>query len=192
MNWFNFLLYMITMAFTPGPNNLASMANMAKVGFKKGIIFNIGIFASQVILMTLCMVLCTTISNILPAIKLPLQILGSIYILYLAYKTYRSPGPGDEKAAEGTFASGFVLNTLNVKYILFCIVTLQTYIIPGNDGSWTGILIMGYTAVLVALTAHVSWGLFGVAIRNFYKSHVKAVNIVLSLLLLYCAVIVFF
>ena len=36
------IIYIITMAITPGPNTILSMANAAAVGLRKGIRLNIG------------------------------------------------------------------------------------------------------------------------------------------------------
>ena len=43
--WISFASYIIIVAFTPGPNNIMSMNNAKNVGFKKGLIFNFGMFA---------------------------------------------------------------------------------------------------------------------------------------------------
>ena len=41
----DFLIYCVLCAYTPGANNLLSMSNAARVGFRKSIVFNYGITA---------------------------------------------------------------------------------------------------------------------------------------------------
>jgi threonine/homoserine/homoserine lactone efflux protein len=57
--WLSFLPYIFIVAYTPGPNNIMSMNNAKNVGFKKGIVFNFGIFAGFFVVMLLCLVFST-------------------------------------------------------------------------------------------------------------------------------------
>lgn len=43
-NWLNFLSYAIVTAVTPGPNNIMSMSNAGRLGFRKSFPFNLGIW----------------------------------------------------------------------------------------------------------------------------------------------------
>lgn len=42
-SWIGFLSYVFITAFTPGPNNIMSMSNASRLGFKKAFPFNLGI-----------------------------------------------------------------------------------------------------------------------------------------------------
>ena len=42
---YDFLIYCFITAYTPGPNNLLSMSNAARLGFRRSIPFNFGITA---------------------------------------------------------------------------------------------------------------------------------------------------
>lgn len=44
-NWFAFLTYAVITAATPGPNNIMSMSNGGRLGFKGALPFNFGILA---------------------------------------------------------------------------------------------------------------------------------------------------
>lgn len=43
-NLISFLTYLVITATTPGPNNIMSMSNASKYGFRKSFPFNLGIF----------------------------------------------------------------------------------------------------------------------------------------------------
>lgn len=42
--WFSFLTYAVVTAVTPGPNNIMSMSNGSRKGFRGALPFNLGIW----------------------------------------------------------------------------------------------------------------------------------------------------
>ena len=50
----DFLIYCFVTAYTPGANNLLSMSNAARLGFRKSFRFNLGITAGFLIIMSVC------------------------------------------------------------------------------------------------------------------------------------------
>ena len=83
-SWVNFLSYAVVTAVTPGPNNLMSMSNAGRLGFKRALPFNLGIWAGFTIVMLLCTAFCGALSDLIPRIKTPMLIVGAAYMLYLA------------------------------------------------------------------------------------------------------------
>ena len=53
---YDFLIYCFITAYTPGANNLLSMSNAIRYGFRRSIRFNLGILAGFSIVMTVCTV----------------------------------------------------------------------------------------------------------------------------------------
>ena len=84
----DFLIYCFITAYTPGANNLLSMSNAIRLGFRRSIRFNFGIFAGFAIVMSVCTIFSTTLFTLLPKVKLIMQILGAAYMLYLAWKVW--------------------------------------------------------------------------------------------------------
>jgi len=54
INLIPFLSYVFVTTFTPGPNNILSMVNAKKYGFKNSFRFNLGILTGFIILMIAC------------------------------------------------------------------------------------------------------------------------------------------
>ena len=52
--WLPFLTYAVITAATPGPNNLMSMSNGGRLGFRRALPFNFGIWAGFSAVMLLC------------------------------------------------------------------------------------------------------------------------------------------
>ena len=89
-HWIPFLTYAVATAVTPGPNNIMSMSNGSRFGFRKALPFNLGIGVGFSVVMLLCTAFCSLLSAFIPKIKLPMLILGGLYMLHLAWDTFRS------------------------------------------------------------------------------------------------------
>ena len=191
-NMIAFLSYVTITTFTPGPNNIMSMSNATRYGFRKSIFFNFGILAGFTIVMALCAFFSATLLNFLPSIKLFMTYIGASYIFWLAWKTYKSvyKSETDTTRPTNTFKAGFLLQFVNPKVILYGITTLSTFVLP----NYTGISIIGAFSFSLALFAFVStccWALFGSIFHNLLTEHEKMINTILALLLVYCAVSLF-
>ena len=65
-NWFSFFTYAVITAATPGPNNIMSMSNGARKGFKAALPFNLGIWTGFSVVMLLCTALCQLLGTLIP------------------------------------------------------------------------------------------------------------------------------
>ena len=187
MKWLSFIIYVFTTAFSPGPNNCASMSNMAKTGIKKGMPFNFGLFASQILLMGVCVAFCSWLEKLLPSVEKPMRFIGAAYILYLAWKTYTSETDISSDKGGG-FKEGFLLNSFNVKYLLYCVVSLESYMIPAYPDNTFMVSIMAFALCLVAFLSNFLWGVLGTAFGRIFSNHSKLFNTIMALMLVCCAV----
>ncbi len=183
-----FLSYVIITTFTPGPNNIMSMSNASVYGFKKSINFNLGVFAGTFIIMVLSGILSVTLYNLIPTIKPVMTFIGAAYILWLAWKIYKSKPHGQEenKAFTNTFIAGLLLQFVNVKVIIYCITILSTFIIPYYSSTF----VIGLFAVALSFVGFMStcsWALFGSIFQKFLFKNEKTINIIMALLLVYTA-----
>ena len=87
---YDFLIYCFITAYTPGANNLLSMSNAIRLGFRRSVRFNLGILAGFAIVMSVCTAFSATLYSYLPKVKIVMQILGAAYMLYLAWKVWKS------------------------------------------------------------------------------------------------------
>ena len=107
-NWFAFLTYAVITASTPGPNNIMSMSNGGRLGFKGALPFNFGILAGFAAVMLICTAFCSTLTELIPAVKTPMLIAGAAYMLHLAWATYKSDGVITEDHSRSGFYSGLI------------------------------------------------------------------------------------
>ena len=96
-DWISFLTYAVITAVTPGPNNIMSMSNGSKKGFRGALPFNLGIWLGFSVVMVLCTLFCNALAVWIPKLRLPMLLLGAAYMLYLAWETFRSSGELETK-----------------------------------------------------------------------------------------------
>ena len=187
-----FLTYALVTAITPGPNNIMSMSNGNRKGFKKAFPFNLGILVGFSIVMLLCTAFCSLLSAWIPKIKLPMLIIGAIYMLYLAWETFRSNGVIEEDHSKSGFISGLLLQFINPKIYIYCIVSMEAYILPYYQGRLLPLTGFALLLAFIGFCCTLLWSLFGSLFKRLFSQHAKLVNSIMALLLVYCAVSLFF
>lgn len=120
-HWLAFAIYVFITAITPGPNNLLSLTEGAKKGFRQALPLNFGILAGFSIVMLICTVLTATVSEWIPVLMTPMQILGALYILWLAWQTFRSSSGdwesgSERKGSDSAFGQGFCCSLSTPKF----------------------------------------------------------------------------
>lgn len=191
-SWVNFLTYAIITAVTPGPNNIMSMSNAGHFGFKKSLPFNLGIWCGFSIVMLLCTFFCNTLSAFLPKIKLPMFISGALYMLWLAWKTFKSSSEIKEDHSRCSFLSGLLLQFINPKIYIYCIVSMEAYILPFYQGKYGTLIFFALLLAFIGFEFTLCWALFGSAFKLLFSSYAKITNTVMALLLIYCVASLFF
>ena len=190
-NWFSFLTYAVITAATPGPNNIMSMTNGARKGFKAALPFNLGIWTGFSIVMLLCTALCQLLGTLIPRIRLPMLLLGAVYMLYLAWETFRSSGEIREGRAEEGFLSGLFLQFVNAKIYIYGIMSMEAYILPVYQGRALPLAGFALLLAFIGFVFTLCWSAFGSVFKLLFSRHAKLVNTIMALLLVYCAVSLF-
>src|SRR5674476_29348 len=170
-NVFAFSTYIFVTAYTPGPNNIMSMSNASQYGFKKSFPFNLGIFFGFSIVMILCTLFSAALYAVIPEIKPYMLTVGAIYILHLAWKTFRSSSEIESKKANSnSFFAGMILQFLNPKVIIYGITAMSSYILPYYN---TPAILVGFALLLafVGFTGTVCWAIFGALFQKLFTKH---------------------
>jgi threonine/homoserine/homoserine lactone efflux protein len=167
-----------------------SMNNAKNVGFKKGIVFNLGIFAGFFVVMILCLVFSTVLYALIPAIQLPMKIAGAAYMTYLVVKTILPSKGHETKSSNGSFWAGALLQLINPKIMIYGITALSSYVLVYYKAIPVRIF-FAFLLAFVGFTGTLCWALFGSLFSLLFNKHGKIVNMVMAALLLYCAVSLF-
>lgn len=191
-NWANFLTYAVITAVTPGPNNIMSMSNAGRLGFKKSFPFNLGIGIGFSFIMLICTFFCNALSTFIPKIKFPMLIIGALYMLRLAWKTFNSSAEIRESHSRGGFFSGLFLQFVNPKIYIYCIVSMESYILTFYHDNWSMLIFFALLLAFIGFAFTLCWALFGSVLKVIFSKYAKITNTVMALLLAYCAVSLFF
>lgn len=191
-SWMNFLSYAVVTAVTPGPNNIMSMSNAGRLGFRRAFPFNLGVWAGFSVVMLICTFFCNALSDIIPKIRTPMLILGAIYMLWLAWKTFKSPPVEDnDRKTKGGFIYGLVLQFVNPKIYIYCIVSMEAYILPYYHGKWIELTLFVLLLAFIGFVFTLCWALFGSAFKLLFSKYSRVTNTIMALMLVYCAISLF-
>ena len=191
-NWVSFLTYAVVTAVTPGPNNIMSMSNGSRKGLRGAIPFNLGIWAGFSAVMLICTAFCSMVSSLIPKIKLPMLIVGAAYMLYLAWETFRSSDSIEEDHSRDGFLSGLLLQFINPKIYIYCIMSMEAYILPFYNGNSPALFGFAMLLAFIGFVFTLCWSAFGSVFKRLFSKHAKLMNTIMALLLVYCAVSLFF
>jgi len=156
--------------FTPGPNNITSASMGILFGYRKTLQYLVGITVGFFLIMAISGWISTALLQLLPAFENILRIVGPIYILWLAYHTFKASYTFEEdhQVLLG-FSNGIFLQLLNPKVIVYGLTVYSTLL--GERVSSPLLLLLSAIALAgVGFCAVSTWTLFGASIRVFMNN----------------------
>lgn len=189
MNITSFLVYCVIVTFTPGPTNIVILSTVNNFGTKKAMEYTYGATLAFGILLMISAILNTVLMTIVPNILIFMQIIGFIYIIYLAYKICKMDTSMSTAKDTATFMSGFLMQFINPKVVLFTMTVIPTFIMPYYTSLPTLALYVA-TITIIGFLAFITWVLFGTIFKKFLQRYQKFVNIIMALFLVYSAIMV--
>lgn len=189
-----FLSYVFVVSFTPGPNNIMSMANASKVGYKKTLDFILGVCTGFFIIILLSGYFNLLLFNLIPKVKIFMGILGAGYMTYLAFKIINSKEKADNNNEEeitdennlNSFLNGILMQFVNPKAILFGITVVSNFIIPYYKSN-VAIILFSIFLAFVGFLSTSCWALFGSLFNKFLSKYRRQFNMTMGLFLIYSA-----
>lgn len=187
-DWFTFLTYAVMTTITPGPNTIVSMSNGSRKGLIRGLPLNLGMWCGFTIVMVGCAVLTSVLSMWIPKIKTPMLFVGAAYLLWLAWKCLRRSSEIQEKETKGDFLTGFSMQFVNPKVMLYGVMSYEGYILPVFEGNIPALL--GFAVVLstVGFVNGLIWSGCGSVCKVLFSKHARVVNTAMAAVLVWCAV----
>ena len=173
--YFAVFYFMVTMCFSPGPNNILCTAHAAKYGHKKTIPLILGIAIG----FTTIGIIIACLSDWLSSYKFIFNIfvyLGAAYIFYLAWKVgFSSFISNDENHEEKKLGlkTGLILQLVNGK-VWFHLLTLMTTVLKPLDLSLKGKVIANFVNTFFGMSALVTWTLAGALLKKIFSSKKQA------------------
>ncbi|UQZ37715.1 lysine transporter LysE [Paenibacillus sp. PK3_47] len=189
MNITSFLVYCFIVTFSPGPANIVILSTVHTYGTKKAMKYTYGATLAFGLLLMVSAMLNTLLADVIPRILIIMQITGSFYMLYLAYQICNSDVSGAKARPTASFRSGFLMQFLNPKVVLFTMTVIPGFIMPYYD------TVPAVSASVLAITvigflAFAFWVVFGTIFKAFLQKHSRIVNVLMALFLVYAAVMI--
>lgn len=184
----SFLLYCYIGAITPGPANLTSLAAALRYGRKPALRQWRGIFFGFFLVSMASVLVTWLLGTMLNEYVGYLAWVGAAYILWMAWHMLRSSGvEADNNPDQPTFCRGLLVQLTNVKIMVFCLTALASYVLPYTDSFWW-LLGVGLFLPFTGPIANLVWLFAGASLQKLFSRHRRAVDIVLALSLVACAV----
>jgi threonine/homoserine/homoserine lactone efflux protein len=179
-----------SMGFTPGPNNAVAAYSGFNFGIKKTIPLILGVgFGYTILVILVNFVLISTFKKY-PIIQDVIRLLGTFFLIYLAYKISFSKVSTEGKTENPVkFFDKFLFQFINPKGVMAAITLISNFVERGenylNHSIWV-IIVCSATAFL-SIT---SWTFLGKFLRKFAtnNSFIKRFNYAMSMLLVVCII----
>ncbi len=190
MQWIPFLSFILVTCYTPGPNIIYAMNTARVFGFRKAVPLMCGMTLGLLIVMSLNAFANFFIAELIPQLMPLLRLIGSIYLLWLAWKialplNIHRERNHDQKKVPGII-DGFTLQFLNPKVILFGFTAMSAFIAPWTN-SKTAFILCGIFLTINCDAAFILWALFGDIQRRWFSEQGQIIGIIMGLLLVWCA-----
>ena len=179
-------LFWFVTAYTPGPNNVVASYSGFNFGIIKTLphIFGVTLgFTSLVLFLTIGLI---NVFKLFPIIQLVMKYLGTLFLIYLAYKIATSTTADNTKKENPVkFIETFLFQYLNPKGVTVAIIVVSTYVELGDNyiNYATQVVIL---ALLFSSTSITLWTFIGKFLRKFATNEkfIKYFNYAMSCLLL--------
>ena len=183
---FSIALFWFVAAYTPGPNNVVASYSGFNFGIAKTIPHILGVtlgFTSLVFFLTVGLI---NVFKLFPLIQVIIKYLGTLFLLYLAYKIAFSKSSTDTKKDNPVkFIETFMFQYLNPKGVMVAIVVVSTYVDLGENylNHATQVVLL---ALIFSSTSITLWTFIGKFLRKFATNEkfINIFNYVMSILLL--------
>jgi len=178
-----------SLGFTPGPNNAVASFSGFNFGIKKTIPLILGVGLGYTILVILINFVLISIFKEYPIIQDIIRVLGTFFLIYLAYKISFSNNSRDlNKTNPVKFFDTFLFQFINPKGVMAAITLVSKFVREDIyiSSSIAVILVCSITAFLSITT----WTFFGKFLRKFATNDnfIRNFNYTMSALIVICII----
>ena len=183
-------IFLFVGAFSPGPNNLLASYSGFNFGIKKTLPLVYGVtFGFPIVLIAVNLGLAI-VFNKFPVFQEILKILGSGFLIYMAYKIAFG-NKSDEKEIKNPakFFNMIIFQFINPKAVLIAIITVSTFISQNENFVRDSIIVIIF-AIFFSFTSIMSWSLLGKFLQRFANNErfLTIYNYTMSFLLIICVI----
>ncbi len=189
------VLFLFPLAYSPGPGNLFFAANGARFGLRSTIPASTGYhIATWLVTLAIGLGLAAVIHKY-PEVFTTIKVLGSLYVLWLAWKLLRSGMiKSDQEPTSANFWDGVILLILNPKAYFIIAAMFAQFLNSESSDQLVLVLLITTIFTLNNLLAFTSWTILGDRFARLFRdeSNARVLNLSFGSLLAFVAVWMFF
>ena len=184
------ILFGIAVSFSPGPNNILTSYTAYNFGFKKTVPTMLGVISGWTLLSIFLLFSSTIIFAKFNNLQIIIKILGSVYLLFLAYKISFSKTKLEKHIQKPvTFLNTFFFQFVNPKSIIAGSTAVSLFVDLQSNYIRDSIIFV-FVMFLAAVGSQTAWCFMGSYLRKFATSEkfVRNFNYIMSFLLIVCVI----
>ncbi|KTL62735.1 alcohol dehydrogenase [Photorhabdus laumondii subsp. laumondii] len=171
---FSLTTFLFISAITPGPNNMLLTSSGANFGFTRSLGLLFGVVLGMQTILYLAAFGIAALLLVYPAIHTVMKIAGSLYLLWLAWKTatasYRRLDTKDSAVIKPVrWYQGWLLQFLNPKAWLMGLGAVGSYSIAGDHYLYS-IIVISIVVMFINFLCGMVWAGFGSLIGTLLRS----------------------
>ncbi|WP_136681206.1 LysE family translocator [Neptunomonas sp. XY-337] len=189
---FSMWIFALTGAVSPGPVNIIATTTGSQFGVMRALPFVLGATVAYVLVVVTVGLSMAIATHVLPAIEPLLTLLGSAYLLYIAYRIAVSAPFGESSDARllvnpASFMDGFLTQVLNPKAWLVAMSGIGLFV-TGVESAISPLLLFSIISFIACFTGVGTWACAGHLLRPWVSGPVsgRIFNSVMALLLVTC------
>lgn len=169
------------LAIFPGPDNIYVLVQSITNGVKYGIATVLGLISGCIIHTSLVAFGVSALINKNENILFSLKVFGASYLVFLAYKVYKSNNDislsSDKVLKRSTFQlfkQGFIMNVLNPKVSIFFLAFFPNFLFSQSISSISQFFVLGFIFMGVSLVVFSLIAMLAGTISNYLKQNSNA------------------
>ena len=186
-NYLALIFFIISVSFTPGPNNFLLLSSGIKFGLRRTLSHIMGILVGFPLMLIILGILFHYISSINPTLFYIFSYIGILYLLYLAYKIILSNAniKDDPDHQPISFMQAVLFQWVNPKAWVMILSVLSTFISP-QDQYYEKLFMITTLFILLGAINCFMWASLGMFIKEKLanKRHMQYINALLGVMLL--------
>ena len=152
------LWMMIPIAFSAGPANITMAAFGARFGFSRTLPFILGVNTIVLVQSLLVGFGLYGLIESYPRVFKIIQIAGVTYLLYLAYKFYRSTSTESKQTDKlPTYRDGIILQAFNIKGFVMSTIMFSQFLNNNENEHFAQVFILSFGLLFLTTLAMFSW-----------------------------------
>lgn len=174
----SFVFATSALAISPGPDNIYVLMQSIVNGKKYGLATVAGLISGCLVHTTLVAFGVSAIIKENETLFFIIKLFGALYLLYLAYKVYKSDAKVSlgsqsipKKSIPQLYKQGFIMNVLNPKVSIFFLAFFPGFLFSETMSTVTQFYVLGLLFMLVSFIIFSAIAILAGSISEYIKQH---------------------